>query len=426
MRMNTQNAVRWVTLVLFAVLVSGCSSRQSPSDSATGHPTFPATDREQPRETVYEFEPMIIRAITGDDDGVHTAASDIPELFREANDYLRGEDCEKANELFALVREYSTDARYRRAASYNLALCSERMGDLVAAANMYDAVIREWPASEDGKDAVFRLAEVFATQGEFQLVTPILNRVLGRSDMSVRDNLEAYLRIGFAKIELRQFAEAEQALVQVINRNRFARAAWNPESMSAKHEPVDQNDWRISQAYYGIGRIYHELFSEIRMVLPLDRYREDLEDKHRLLEESVDAYVQAIKTGNRYWSPAAGFMSGQIHEDYYFDILASEVPSQFGDLELRIYFEELRSFLKPALERAISIYQNNLAMAYRLGSDEVWIDATLERIEHLTEYLATEPSWGLEQDMIVAGDHPRSARALEHMRFRDEVNEETN
>jgi tetratricopeptide (TPR) repeat protein len=411
-------------LLLVMVVLQACSSPQKGDDEQQQSelPELPLSDEDPEPEASYEFQPMVIRALEREEgEAPRTAASDIPELFREANDYLRAERCEKANELFSLVKVHATDERYVRAASYNYALCKERMGELETAADAYDEVINRWPATEDGKDAVFRLAEIFARQGEFQLVEPILDRVLGRSDMTVRDSLEAYLRIGFAKLELREFAEAEQALLQVLRRNQFARAAWNPESMTAKQKPVEQNSWILAQAHYGIGRAYHELFGEIRMVLPLDRYEEDLRDKHRLLDEAVDSYVNAIKSGNRYWSPAAGFMSGQIHEDYYFDILASEVPSHFGEQELSIYFEELRAHLKPVLERAISIYQNNLAMAYRLNSDEVWIDATLERIEYLSEYLENETDWSAEHDAIVAGEHPRSASALEHMRFRDEV-----
>jgi hypothetical protein len=113
-------------------------------------------------------------------------------------------------------------------------------------------------------------------------------------------------------------------------------------------------------------------------------------------------------------------MVGQMYEGFYFDILATEVEPQFNELEVEVYFELIRESIRPAIDRAISIYESNLAMAYRMGASHEWVDSTISRIQFLQDYVHNQTGWAQEQQLIVEQRHPHSARLGEGMQFRSE------
>ena len=76
--------------------------------------------------------------------------------------------------------------------------------------------------------------------------------------------------------------------------------------------------------------------------------------------------------------------------------------------------------MQPAMERAMSVYENNLAMAYRLGASGVWVDDTLASIERVHVYLQDRTDWESEHRLIIEHRHPRSASYADHMQFRSE------
>ena len=93
---------------------------------------------------------------------------------------------------------------------------------------------------------------------------------------------------------------------------------------------------------------------------------------------------------------------------------------QFNELEVEVYFELIRESIRPAIDRAISIYESNLAMAYRMGASHEWVDSTISRIQFLQDYVHNQTGWAQEQQLIVEQRHPHSARLGEGMQFRSE------
>lgn len=384
-------ALRAAAVVAAAALAAACGGAQ-----ATGTVTF-------------DFDPVLVDVVTSDSGDEEVVLVDIRDAFFEANDYLTAGDYENALRLYGLVDAHAVDETFIRAARYNSALAHEALAQWREAGALYRQVIVDWPASGDAKDAHYRLAECFAQVGQFEAVPPLMARVLERADLSVLEKVEAHLRVGVAHFELRAFQEATAALNEALAVNRRASASFDPERSDALERPVESDDALIAQTLYALGRVYHELFSEIRFVLPEARLARDLVDKTQLFEQSQDAYLETVRTGNPYWGVAAGYQVGQLFEDYYFDVLATEVPSDFNEVEVEVYFEELRAFVAPALERALGIYEQNLGMAFRLGAEGEWVDATLESLERVNSYLRARDSWAEEHRQIVEGRHPHSA-----------------
>jgi tetratricopeptide (TPR) repeat protein len=407
---------RGAALLLLVALVGACGARRV------------ATDRTTEPVEVIEFDPMLIQASTDDDGAISTVAIDLPALFAEAGDYLAADDFENAARLYRILISAWDDApvdtrnreAYLRASVCNLGLALEAMGEWDAAARAYRRVINEWRASDDATWAYYRLAETLSLLGDWEAIPPLMATVADRSGQPLRSRLEGVLRWANALLETRDYAGAEMRFRQVIDMNQRAARQWSADEPDFRNEPLDRVHPIVSQAYFGLGRVYHELFLEIRIVLPEEAMTRALIDKGQLFEQAQVAYLDCVRAGNRYWAPAAGFMTGQLYEDMYYDVLASEIPTTFNELELEVYFEELRAFLEPALRRASAIYENNLAMAYRLGSDGVWVDDTLERLNVLQRYLHEKEGWEAEQRLIVEQQHPRSARFGDQLIFRSD------
>jgi tetratricopeptide (TPR) repeat protein len=245
-----------------------------------------------------------------------------------------------------------------------------------------------------------------------------MEHVLPQISLSIDERVEARLRWGNALLELRRFDEAALQYRGAIQTNEDALMRFDPESSHVDDRPLDLSDPLLAHSFFSLGRVYHELFSEVRLVLPEEVLTRDLVDKTQLFEQAQEAYLEAVRTGNRYWAPAAGFMVGQLFEDYYYDVLATEVPQDFNEIEQEVYFEELRQFIEPAMERALAVYENNLAMSYRLGANNEWVDDTLASLERVHTYLRTQPEWEVEHEQVFEGTHPHSPFYVDHMQFR--------
>lgn len=408
-------------LVVAAVGVAACGAR------------VPRAERglDGPADASIEFEPMLIQGMRGDDGEVSTVAIDLPELFAEAGDYLAADDHANAARLYAILIETwesvpeasSGRTSYLRASLCNYGLALEGLGRWEEASRAYQRVIDTWRASDDATWAYYRLAETRSQLGDYESIPALMAAVAERSGQTLRSRLEGTLRWAHALLEIRDYAGAEMRYRQVLDMNERAARRWNPREPDYRNEPLERGHPLISQAFFGLGRVYHELFLEIRIVLPEARMTRDLVDKSQLFEQAQQSYLDCVRAGNRWWAPAAGFMTGQLYEDFYYDVLAAEVPRDFNELELEVYFEELRAFLEPAMRRALAIYENNLAMAYRLGSEGVWVDDTIDRLQRLPRYLSEQEGWEAEQRLIVEQQHPRSARFADQLIFRSD-NEE--
>jgi hypothetical protein len=211
-----------------------------------------------------------------------------------------------------LLTEYP-GSDWERPALYNSGLSYEALDRWDLAASTYRDVTERWPESDDAKDALFRWAEARAQLGDWEGVGSLMDRVLRRAGLTVTDKCEAHLRWANSAIEMRDYAGAEMHYREVVEINRDADLNGGSE---AGQMPLSEENPIMIQAHFGLGRTYHELFLEIRLVLPQDAILEALIDKSQLLEQAKQAYLDAVQGGDRYWSIAAGFMIGQLYEDF--------------------------------------------------------------------------------------------------------------
>lgn len=398
--------------LLIGLLLGGCAARQKSDDSDSTTDAIEVTQ-------VFEMDTIVIRASPDDDEEDPPPDINLRNTFDEAGAYFQAEDYVRAIRLYTRVLDASDELIWQKAAMYNIGLSYENMGYWERAARTFDELIDLFPTTDEGRDAYFRLGEALAHLGEFQRIVPLMVEVLQRPDLSDDRRIEGLVRQGTAQVELRQFATAETVLRNAIEFDERSRKRALEEGR--RYERGRLASTGIAQSKYLIGRIYHEIFSEIRMVLPVERYKKDLADKDALFHQALKEYTAAVRTGNAYWAPQAGFQIGKLYEDYYFDILASEVPQRFTQEHRDIYFTELRKFLAPGLKSAVQMYERALGMAYRMGSQEDVVEDLLEHVLMLQEYETDEERWAEEHVAVFEGRHPHSPNPAREMVFRDEV-----
>lgn len=359
-------------------------------------------------ETVEVFsEGTLIFATPAAEAGaVRVMDHDVHSLYEEANDYLRADDYENALRLYDLLLSHFRDEEYVRVSLYNSALCLEGLGRHDEAAERYALVIEAWPTSEDALHASLRRAESLAHIPRWEDVVAEMDTFVRRNDLSHAERVEGELRRANALFELERWTDAEAAYRNIHRLQNAARARASDDPRMA---PLRPSDALVAQAHFGRGRVLHELFLELRFVMPEDRFQRDLVAKGQMLEETRTAYMEAVRAGNRYWSPAAGFMIGQLYEDFYMDVLATEVPGDFSSIEQTVYFEEMRERLRPALRQAQLFYRETLSMVYRIQGDSLWAEKLVDAIERLERYSRTRDGWDEEHDLILQGIHPRDA-----------------
>lgn len=374
-----------IALTLLAGFLGGCGARQA-------------------IHTV-NMDPTVI-SLADEDEIIYGDAAD---LFTEAGELLRAGQHGRALRRYLLIREVFPEITYMRTVAYNTGLCYEGLDEWQGAADMYREVVENWPATQDATDALFRWAEADSQLGRYEEVVPLMERVLRRARLTLFDRIEAHVRWGNATLELREFAPAEQHFREAIRQNRQA-ATRSAEEADPANQALPEFHPVLIQAHFGLGNTYHQLFLDIKLVLPEDSIRQALVDKGQLLEQARLAYIEAVRAGHPYWSPAAGFMIGQIYEDFYLDILACEVPHHFDEVTMEVYFDELRDYLRPLIERAMSVYEDNIAMSDRMRANSEWVEETQLGIQRIERYLFDEPFQETQEEEILEQRHPHSAQ----------------
>ncbi len=361
-----------ILLVGFVLLtgllsVSGCATGTKTSDkSRTG----------QIAQENLEMDPMLVRVKPGTNE---TESIEVEEVFDNAFKAYQSRRYEDATKHYELIIRYFADSRFYLPALYNGGLAYEELGLWESAVQNYNKVIEQYPDNKEATDSHYRLANVYDKQNNQEQIVALMTQVMTR-EISHFDRIEAYARRSGALLKLNRLDEAEEGFRTLLRLNEKA-----PED-----EQVQESSHFIVQSYYGMGRAYHLRVGAIPLVLPPERMGEDLQVKAELFLRAQSNYIKALRYHHPQWSVAAGYMIGRMYEDFYVDLFTAEIPADLTDEESAMYFEELRSQIKPLMERAVQVYERNLSFSQRLADTpeaQRWASETGTQLMRLRSYL---------------------------------------
>ncbi len=388
--MGTPQRLVWprVAVVTVAVLLaSGCAMMPWVDDDPEA--------QQDDQVTEMEVDPVLIRA---DDDGESIQIS-AEEAFEKAYYAFQARRYEEAAKYYGLIIEYFQDSRFYLPALYNGGLSFEELDQWEDAADAFRTIVDDFPDSEEALNAEFRLGSALHELGEYEEVGERLTELLLRDELEPFDRMEAHVRRGNALLELEEWSDAENSFRAVVEINEE-----KPEV-----DRLDDDHRFLVMSHFGRGQANHGRMNEIPLKLPPERMADDLEEMADYHLSAQAAYIQALRQYHPYWSVAAGYKAGRLYEDLYVTIFTAEIPDDLTEEELAYYFEALRDKLEVLMERAMSIYERNLALSRRISggvdATDEWIDEMVVHKERLRAFLDDKLVQQRAEELVLEKGH---------------------
>jgi hypothetical protein len=89
-----------------------------------------------------------------------------------------------------------------------------------------------------------------------------------------------------------------------------------------------------------------------------------------------------------------------LFEDFYYDILTSELPADLDDQALTDYFMTLREDARVLIDEAIALYRKTTLVAEQIQQRNEWIDRAQARLTFLEGYYDDEPLLRAEEAQV--------------------------
>lgn len=335
------------------------------------------------------LDPLRFEVVRGEH-GPRVEALDAEGLYEEGSAAWNRGDFQLAAEKYGLVADRFPDSRYAVVATYNTGLGLEKLDRFSDAVARFDAVVARVSGSKDAQDALFRIAACQESLEDWSGMKATGERLIEPHyrDIGTLDRIAALAVRGRGAEGLGLLALAE----------RDYRASLDLYKENIGKPGIEQSPF-IALAQFRIGEIYHALFASIQFKLPLDRMARDLEDKSNFFLMAQTAYLRALRLRHPMWTVVAGFRLGLLYEVMYDDMMSAEVPTELSRDEVELYYEELRSQVRPLLDRAVDIYERNLRLGQRHGTADAWIKRTEASLARLRDLMRSDAGRAAELQM---------------------------
>ncbi len=352
--------VPWLVGLLLAG--AGCAARPP---QVTTPPTVPTAS---PPPRAIELEPLRIEVGR---DG-HPEVFDARGLLDEGNDALMQRRWDEALRAYEqLVRDFP-DSQLVASALYNAGLALEGQGDMTGAADRYRALIERAGTAPIGRDGRFRLAAVLAEAQKFADSTRVLEEVLAATDLPAADRIEALARLGYALIEQKDYAGAEEVLRSAIAYHRDVSARERVEDLQF-----------VAMCQYYLADIAHRQFLEVPMRYPEAQLSRDVDQKSELMLLARDRYIKTVDFKHAYWATAAVFQIGLMYKEFWDAFMAVPIPTDLETVAIEEYVKAVNKEpqLRKLMEKSLLYHERNIAMVKNANLSTVWSEASVQGAE---------------------------------------------
>jgi hypothetical protein len=195
------------------------------------------------------------------------------------------------------------------------------------------------------------------------------------------DELEARVGQGVGLFMQDDYATAEREFMGAL---RFYEEHQKDEYLPA--------DYFIGQTRFYLGEIAAREFEAVKLEEPdvqkskkswEDMMGDKLEHKCELLLRAQNNLIRAIRTGHPGWATAAGFRIGSLYERLYDDMTQLPVPPGLSEEGKAFYLGEVRKKVAVLVTKAITIYEQSLEMATRVGEKNEWVERASKSLERM-------------------------------------------
>ncbi|TPV92656.1 MAG: hypothetical protein B7733_24310 [Myxococcales bacterium FL481] len=309
----------------------------------------------------------------------------------------------RAVALYGRLLTGELDDPTRRAAYPGLARAHEELGNCRAAVRAYDGYLERFGAETASRDVFARRGACEAEIGAWERSAASYAAALELGSAPAIDTVEWLARQGYALFHLDRFDDADALLV----------------AADELHERVvAEASERFATFYFvGMARFYraaiaHRRFRQISIRAGREEMEADYEAKLELLLAAQDRYKAVIKVKHVFWVSAAGYQWGALFTEFYDALMYAPVPEWLDAEERKIYFEELKTQIRPILNDAIWVFEKNLEAARKLGYDNRFVEETRAELDALQRVLSArndllgQPHPPIAPDARVTQDSP--------------------
>ncbi len=235
----------------------------------------------------------------------------------------------------------------------------------------------------DALDAASQEATCLYFLEDYAPAADILGRIAERSDLPEEQRIQARVDRAICLLELSRPSDAEHEL---------RRALVNYRSASAEEElPADL----AGKAEFFMGEIYRVYFEAVTLHPETGdegALGQALEEKAEELLSAQGHYLRAIRLGSPHWATGAGYRIGALYQGMYDTLVHAPLPPGLDAEQAAIYREELRRRIRVLVIKAISIYDETLAAADRIGEENPFVSQTKASLARMKAVLLDEPA----------------------------------
>lgn len=287
------------------------------------------------------------------------------EMFNKATAFYIDGRADDAAQIFYLLSENAPNERYRDISSFNLASSYERLGKYNEAKAAFQSLITTSNFDDIRTDSLLRIARIKISLGEFP---DGLSELFTHEDLFVRIKSKALYSVWLAYNGIEEAGSITQELLSKVS--------------------SDIDDETRAAIYFARGLWF---FNEAKkVILPVDAkaLEEAIDSIAELILKAQVSFFETIKTKEAWWVLASLYELGNTYSTLYEQLLGQPPPDDLSDEEKRIYIEELKKSLAPALKRAREVYEKNIDFAKRLKFENVWEKKTQEQISKLDKIVS--------------------------------------
>jgi hypothetical protein len=333
---------------------------------------FRSARKDEPREI--QFPPM---TIIGD---LELEKLNDEELFAKGSSAFAAGNFKQAARYFDRLADFHPESKYRQQALYNAGLAHERLQQWAEACDRFAAVADYTKGTGDRLEASFRLAETLYHLERFDDAASLLGIITARDDLPLNKRIEAEVQQGICQLEAGSLELSEKTLRSALSRYQ------------GLEDKRDVDDYFPAQAQFFLGEVYRLHYQSVALDTSkrVEELSSDLELKSELLLSAQGHYLRAIRLGNGYWATASGTQIGWLYEDLYAQIASAPAPSELDAEEASVYRQELKKKIRILLTKAITIYEQTLDTAARIGASNPFVERTRKSLQKMKELLLAD------------------------------------
>jgi tetratricopeptide (TPR) repeat protein len=371
-------------------------------------PVAPTTPTPPPPKPI-ELEPMRIDVVDTED-GLKSKTYDAAALLDDGNDALLLKRYDEALAAYDHLLADFPESKLVIPALYNSALALQGKSEWLAAADRFRRLIALAPAgSKDVLEAQMKLGAVLAEGQRFGESAEVYRKVLLRDDLQPPERIEALARLGFALVETKDYAAAEDILRSGLAYFREISGTTNLD-----------NTYYVAMAQFYLAEIPRRQFDAIPLRYPEAQLEKDVDQKGQLFLLARDRYVKTVDFRSGYWATAAVYQIGAMYKQYWEQWMAVPIPSDLSPEESKEYVKQVneQEYLRKLLEKSILFHERNVSFSREKNVQSEWSDASAKEVETVRALLARQmrgdyivPGAAASPDAggrIPGGDHPAS------------------